>query len=84
MITRVDETNDFLKLVDVLKEGYVLDEKEFEDDWDYSSYFITTDLATLKDLKSNILVQVDKRSGKIDFLLENDSLAKLNSLENED
>lgn len=27
MITRADETNDFLKLVDVLKEGYVLDEK---------------------------------------------------------
>lgn len=46
-----------MKLVKTLKNGYTIDMEEFIDEDDYCSDFITTNIATLKELESQIKVE---------------------------
>ena len=46
-----------MKLVKTLKNGYTIDMEEFIDENDYCSDSITTNIATLKELESQIEVE---------------------------
>lgn len=45
--------------------------------------FITTNISTLKNVDSQIEVEIDIRSSKINFILDNDSLEKLINISNQ-
>lgn len=77
IVKKENHANTLLELVKTLKKGYTIDKEEFEDEDDYYSNFVTTNIATLKEIDSQIEVEVDIRNGKINFFLENDSLETL-------
>lgn len=60
-----------------MKSDYTLDKEEFEEEYDYYSNFITTNISTLKELDSQIEVEIDIRNGKINLFLDEDSLELL-------
>lgn len=72
-----DNANAFMELVEILKSGYTIDKDEFENEYDYYSNFITTNISTLKDMDSRIEVEIDLRNGKLNFFLDDDSLEEL-------
>lgn len=82
-IKKENDTEIFMELVEILKSDYALDKDEFEDEYDYESNFITTNISTLKDIDSQIEVEIDIRSGKINFILDDDSLEKIISINNQ-
>ncbi|GEQ06568.1 DNA-binding protein [Staphylococcus gallinarum] len=75
IVKKENDTNAILELVEMLKNGYTIDKEEFEDD--YYSNFVTTNIATLKELDSQIKVEVDIRNGNINFFLDDDRLETL-------
>lgn len=77
IVKKENEANALLELVEILKNGYTIDKEEFEDEDDYYSNFVTTNIGTLKELDSQIEIEVDIRNGKINFFLDDDSLEKL-------
>lgn len=74
LVKKENHANTLLELVKILKNGYTIDKEEFENEDDYYSNFVTTNIATLKELDTQIEVEVDIRNGKINFFLEDDSL----------
>lgn len=82
MAKRENESMVFLELVDTLKNGYTIDKEKFDDEDDYYSNFITTNIATLKELDSQIEIEVDIRNGKLNFFIDDNSLESL--IEKED
>ncbi|MGJ7589118.1 SAP domain-containing protein [Staphylococcus shinii] len=80
-----DEVSEFNTLVEILKSDYALDKEEFEDEYEYyyESNIITTHIETLSELKSNIVVEVDTRSGKINFALDDAGIDKLTNINNQ-
>lgn len=54
-----------------------------EDEYDYESNFISTNIENLIALKSNIEVKVDIRSGKIHFALDDADTDKLTNINNQ-
>lgn len=77
IVKKENPINSLLELIAILKNGYTIDKEKFEDEDDYYSNFITTNIGTLKELDSQIEVEVDIRNGKINFFLEDDSLEAL-------
>lgn len=77
IVKKENDANTLLELIEILKNGYTIDKEEFEDEDDYYSNFVTTNIATLKELDAEIEVEVDIRNGKINFFLDDDSLEKL-------
>lgn len=75
IVKKENDTNAILELVEMLKNGYTIDKEEFEDD--YYSNFVTTNIATLKELDSQIKVEVDIRNGNVNFFLDDDRLETL-------
>ncbi|RIN27739.1 SAP domain-containing protein [Staphylococcus succinus] len=82
VVKKENDTNTFMKLVETLKNGYTLNKDEFEDEYDYYSNFITTNISTLKDMDSQLEVEIDIRNGKINFFLDDDSLGELIKVSN--
>lgn len=77
IVKKENDANTLLELIEILKNGYTIDKEKFEDEDDYYSNFITTNIATLKELDSQIEVEVDIRNGKINFFLDDDSIETL-------
>ncbi|MCE5003457.1 SAP domain-containing protein [Staphylococcus pseudoxylosus] len=77
IVKKENDANTLLELAEILKNDYTIDKEEFEDEDDYYSNFVTTNIATLKELDSQIEVEVDIRNGKINFFLDDDSLETL-------
>lgn len=75
IIKKENEPKAISEFEKILKSNYTPDKEEFEDD--YYSNFVTTNIATLKEIDSQIEVEVDIRNGKINFFLDDDSLEEL-------
>ncbi|WP_436962371.1 SAP domain-containing protein [Staphylococcus shinii] len=76
VVKKENDPNIFMELVKILKSDYIIDKEEFEEE-DYYSNFITTNISTLKDMDSQIEVEIDIRTGKINFFLDDDSIEGL-------
>lgn len=77
MIRKENESNAFIELIELLKSDYTLDKEEFEEIYDYNSSVITMDIKELVELKSQIEVEINIESGRINFFLDDDSLEEL-------
>lgn len=77
VVKKENETKAASEFEKVLTSNYALDKEEFEEEYDYRSNFITTDISSLKDMNPEIEVEIDISNGKINFFLDDDSLDTL-------
>ena len=76
-VKKENESEAFLNLIEIFKTDYAVNKEEFEETYDNYSHVITTDIETLVAMKSQVGVDINIQSGKMNFYLDNESLEKL-------
>jgi len=76
-VKKENEPETFMGLMELLKTNHTISKEEFEETYNNNSHIITTDIESLIEMKSQIEVDINIESGKMNFYLDNDSLEKL-------
>lgn len=66
-----------MNLIEIFKTDYAINKEEFEETYDNYSHVIITDIESLVEMKSQVEVDINVQSGKMNFYLDNESLEKL-------
>lgn len=77
IVKKENESSTFTELVELLNSDYTIDKEEFKEVYDYNSNIITMDIKELVELKSQIEVEINIESGRINLFLDDDSLEEL-------
>ncbi|MGW7911594.1 hypothetical protein [Staphylococcus xylosus] len=76
-VKKENEPETFMDLMELLKTNHTISKEEFEETYDNYSHVITTDIESLVEMKSQVEVDINVQSGKMNFYLDNESLEKL-------